>query len=94
MHRRFSPLGTARDHFWLTLGMARSLGVNLTDALQRGDLGRGDYADLVTQCRGCDAARACVVWMGQQTDIAARAPDFCANQAAYGGLQDRAARTA
>ena len=79
MHRRFSPLGDSRAHFWLTLGMARTLGVTLTDALDSGQITRADYAETVTRCRGCDAALDCAVWMGQQTCSAESAPSYCAN---------------
>ncbi len=51
------PMGDVNFHYWLTLGMAKAVGVNLTDALHKGQISRAQYADIVTRCRGCTMGR-------------------------------------
>jgi hypothetical protein len=64
-------------HFWLTRGMARRLGVNLTEALQQGVITRGDYADLLARCRACADTQACIEFLAEHPDRAAAPPEGC-----------------
>lgn len=73
------PMGDIHAHYWLTLGMARAVGVNLTKALQEGQITRDQYADIVTRCRSCQWCEGCTNWLAQQTDIAETVPKTCAN---------------
>jgi hypothetical protein len=70
--------GRLSKHFWLTQGMARTIGVNVNEALQSGHLGRGEYAELVAQCCHCDRCESCMAWMGRQLTGADALPDWCA----------------
>ncbi|TCP62369.1 hypothetical protein EV663_102214 [Rhodovulum bhavnagarense] len=70
--------GKLSHHFWLTQGMARTIGVNVNDALRDGRMGRGEYAEMVAKCCHCDRSEQCMAWMGKQTAGAERAPGWCA----------------
>lgn len=79
-------LGDPTRHFWITIGVSRCLGVNLSDALQDGKLTHSGYADLVTRCRTCPHAKACEEWMGQQCGRATTPPPGCLNGAVFEAL--------
>ena len=64
-------------HFWLTRGMARRLGVNLTEALQQGLITRDDYADILARCRACSDTQACLDFLAEHPDGATEPPDGC-----------------
>lgn len=70
--------GKLSKHFWLTQGMARTIGVNVNEALRAGRIGRGEYAELVAHCCHCDRAEQCLAWMGQQQTGAETLPGWCA----------------
>lgn len=63
----------------LTRGMARVLGVSLTDAVIDGWLTRAELGKLVDRCAACSQTSACTAWLSQ-----ARAqpcmPVFCPNK--------------
>lgn len=69
--------GRLSKHFWLTQGMARTIGVNLNDALKGGRLGRGVFAEMVAQCCHCDRTERCMPWLGRQGAGAEAIPDWC-----------------
>lgn len=73
-----TPLGDPNLHFWLTHSVARSAGLNLSEALQVGTLSADDYAAMVTQCRQCRHVTACQNWLADPADDFRRPPEFCA----------------
>jgi len=74
------PLGDIERHFWLTRSVARSIGVNLSDAMAENCLSPGDYTTMVTQCRAQGCFEACQRWLASQTSaIADGPPEYCAN---------------
>ncbi len=79
------PMGDTRAHFWLMMGMSKTIGVDLGEALREGRLSDSGYAEAVTRCRGCDSAQTCGVWLAQ-TDQADAAPDYCRNGEFFAGL--------
>jgi len=66
--------------FWHTQGVARSIGVGLTDALCDGRLNRMAYEEIVERCRDCPYDRDCEAWLAQPCEPADGAPKFCANK--------------
>ncbi|MEY4984254.1 MAG: hypothetical protein RIR62_2520 [Pseudomonadota bacterium] len=72
----------------LTRGMARVIGMNLTDAVVEGWLTRPELADLVDRCQGCDQSEACTRWLSR-TLSAEALPAYCANKAALEALAPR-----
>lgn len=69
----------------LTRGMARVLGVNLTDAVIDGWMSREELARLVDRCQACGHAADCTGWLAH-TARAAALPDYCANKGAIEAL--------
>lgn len=70
----------------LTRGMARVLGVNLTDAVVDGWMGREELAALVERCQRCERSAQCTGWLGRVSKAEAL-PDYCANKAALEALR-------
>lgn len=69
-------------HFWLTRGLARRLGINLTEAMRSGVLTRADFATMVARCRNCEAGvQACIGYLAEMPTASDTAPERCANRA-------------
>lgn len=66
-------------HFWLTRGMARRLGVNLTEAMHQGLLARSDFAAMVARCRDCPDTQACIDFLAEHPESIAAPPCGCVN---------------
>lgn len=86
------PLGVtaAERHFWLTQGMARTVGVNLTEAIAAGRITRSDLADLVVRCAGCEFPERCVRWMADGRHLGEDPPAYCLNHEAIAAIRARA----
>lgn len=71
--------------WWLTRGMARISGVNLSHAVVEGWLQRAELDRLVTRCAGCRQSASCEGWLA--TSGPARSmPEFCPNKPAIEAL--------
>ena len=80
-----TPLGDIRQHLTLVRRMARATGVDLDDAMQDGQLSNKDWADMVTNCRGCSNVAACQARL-QALELAGshdHAPEYCENSASF-----------
>lgn len=66
--------------WWLTRGMARISGVNLSRAVLEGWLQRDELEDLVTRCAACHRVKDCEAWL-TRSGSAKTMPDFCPNKA-------------
>lgn len=66
-------------HFWITRGMARRMGVNLTEAMHDGVLSQADFAAMINRCRGCPGAEGCKAYLADPVPGAGSAPDWCRN---------------
>lgn len=71
--------GDLDRHFWLTQGMARTLGIRFSDAMADGRLTAQGFADLVNTCRGCAMSQRCTFWMADVHSRTEPAPAFCEN---------------
>lgn len=69
----------------LTRGMARVLGVNLTDAVIDGWMSRDELAGLVDRCQACGQDAQCMDWLAR-TAKAQTLPGCCANKRALEAL--------
>lgn len=87
MTATLARLGDPNRAFWLTRSVARAIGVNLSEALHRGDLSAIDYAAMVTRCRRCPHAETCEAWLAVHGAGAERAPDCCTNAEALNRLR-------
>lgn len=81
-----SHLAAAPLAFGLTRGMARSVGVNLIEAVTEGWYSRQELADLVDRCAACGKVAPCSAWLAA-TPRAANLPAYCANKSEIEGLR-------
>ncbi len=65
--------------WWLTHGMARSVGVSLPHAVIEGWLTRAELSRLLDRCEKCDKSADCTHWLAQKAQ-AAVLPAFCVNK--------------
>lgn len=75
-------LGDLRTHFWKTVAMGKTCGVDLQAAIREGILTEADYADAITRCRGCPEPESCRKWLLEH-DRADAPPEFCTNRALW-----------
>lgn len=69
-------------HFWLTRSMARTVGVNLSEAIATGVIAPDEYGRMVNRCHQSNCASRCTEWLGQQGGGSpAGPPPFCAHSA-------------
>lgn len=80
-------MGDVHFHYWLTLGMAKAVGVSLTEALHDGRITRAQYADIVTRCRSCTWGGECTAWLARQSEIADSVPERCENHETFKALR-------
>ncbi|GAA3864360.1 DUF6455 family protein [Celeribacter arenosi] len=60
--------------------MAGTLGVDLSEEMQRGNLSEEDLRDRVHRCLSCTEPDLCTKFLDTHTDGAARAPGYCRNK--------------
>lgn len=74
--------------WWLTHGMARTVGVSLPHAVIEGWLTRRELAAMVSRCQVCGKSSDCTSWLAQvgQSDSL---PGFCSNKADIESLSPR-----
>jgi hypothetical protein len=65
------------QHYWLTNGMARSVGINLSHEIRSGRLAHKELQDTVARCALCPNAGQCAQWMGHQCAVASDPPAYC-----------------
>lgn len=80
----------AERHYWLTQGMARTVGVNLTEAIAAGRIARSDLAEMVVRCASCEFSEACVRWMADGRHLDENPPAYCLNHETIEALRARA----
>lgn len=66
--------------WWLTHGMARTVGVNLPRAVIEGWLTRAELAGLVGRCQTCGKAADCTSWLAVSPVPQEGLPTFCCNK--------------
>ena len=83
-----AQLGAIDRHFWLNRSVARTMGINFSEAMAEGKLDAQGYAELLTRCRagGCD--KECELWLACQKGRVDAAPDHCVNADALNQLRD------
>lgn len=73
------PLGDIERHFWLSRSVARSIGVNLSNAMADKRLSSEEYTMMITRCRAQGCHEACQRWLAAQTgDRPNTPPEYCA----------------
>lgn len=67
-------------HFWLTRSVARTIGLNLGEALASGRLTPEGYSIMIARCCKAGCSGRCSEWLGQQSGGQADAPPlYCAH---------------
>lgn len=77
-------LGDPRAHFWRVIKMAKACEVDLSTALDEGQINVADWADMITGCRGCTGAGKCDRLLREHV---ARAPAYCVNRETFAELR-------
>lgn len=84
---------TLRRHAALVDRMAETLGVDLEEAVMRGQMAPGALPDMVLRCTSCANPDGCEAWLEQQRAAsvaeaprAATTPYFCRNAGTFDGL--------
>lgn len=70
----------AHRAWWLTRGMARVSGINLSKAVVDGWLRRSELSGIIARCAACGSSEACEQWLAR-SGAARSMPDFCPNKA-------------
>ncbi|MCF1707384.1 DUF6455 family protein [Tabrizicola sp. J26] len=73
--------------FWLTIGMARKVGLNLQEALVEGWLTRRDLTQMVDGCTSCAHHVSCTRWLAMPGE--APLPAYCQNKPRLEAIQFR-----
>lgn len=80
MKPRATPLGDIERHFWLSQSVARTIGINLSEAMAENRLTPKDYTTMITRCRAQGCQDACQRWLAAQTTETPNGPpEYCAN---------------
>lgn len=80
------------DHdraFWTLRGVARVMGINFSEAMVTGRLGRAGYSDMIDTCIRSQCMPRCSHWLGQCSGCATSPPPDCANAARLEKLRQR-----
>ena len=67
-------------HAGLVNRMAETLGVDLAEEAQRGNLPPQDLRGVVLNCMGCREAGACESWLADHPEGADATPGYCRNK--------------
>lgn len=73
-------------HEQLVGRMADTLGVDLAEAVQRGELPPEDLRRSVFNCMGCREADACGHWLEEHSAGSDVTPEYCRNDALFRSL--------
>ena len=76
-------------HERLVSQMAETLGLDLVEEVQRGNLAPSELRNRVFRCVGCDCTQACASWMADHVQGAEAAPEYCRNHQMFADLAAR-----
>lgn len=79
-------LGNIRDHFLRVVKMSTACKVDLSTALDQGQIAADDYADMVTGCRGCTQVGKCDRLLAAMP-VLTEAPAYCVNRDEFADLR-------
>lgn len=73
-------------HARLVGRMTKTLGIDLVEAAQRGEIAQENLRSVVFACTGCTRAGECAHWLDSHAEGAEAAPDYCRNKALFDRL--------
>ena len=79
-------LGDPREHFWRVIKMAKANAVDLSTALDEGQIDIAAYADMIERCRGCPDVGRCDRDLAPMPQLD-EAPDYCVNKDVFAALK-------
>lgn len=74
-------------HAKLVAEMADTLGVDLIETMQRGNLDGEDLRQMVNKCTGCTSPCDCNDWLAAHKEGSDVAPDYCRNADTFAKLR-------
>ena len=77
-----------KHHAALVDRMAGVQGIDLEEAVMRGQTETADIADVVLKCTACTDPGACAHWLDAHQDGADNVPAYCRNAAFFDILKD------
>jgi hypothetical protein len=79
-------LGDARAHFWRVIKMAKACDVDLSTALDEGQIDIDGYEEMITGCRGCTQVGQCDKALATVEKLD-QAPEYCVNKDIFADLR-------
>lgn len=79
-------LGDMRAHFLRVVKMSKACEVDLSTALDEGQIDVDHYADMITACRGCTQVGKCDRLLADMP-VLPQAPDYCENRDEFAQLR-------
>ena len=70
-------LRDADGRYWLTHGMARAAGFNLSEEIKSGRISRSMLAEMISRCATCEMTDACVLHLANALPGGTPVPDWC-----------------
>lgn len=78
---------TLKRHAELVDRMADTLGLDLEEAIMKGQMQVDTLGEAVLRCSGCTQADGCNHWMDEQTATADQPPEYCRNSDLFAVLK-------
>jgi hypothetical protein len=75
-------------HAGLVDRMAGTQGIDMDEAVQRGDLAPGELEQTIYTCLGCSQTEACERWLSLNAEGAEATPGYCRNEAVFKSLKE------
>lgn len=79
-------LGNAREHFWRVIKMAKACDVDLSTAMDEGQINVSEWSDMITGCRGCAQVGKCDRLLRETAQLD-QAPEYCVNKETFAELR-------
>lgn len=77
-----------KKHAELVDRMSTTLGLDLEEAMMKGQMQLDTLGDAVLRCTGCDRTDACGHWLEEQQAPAEQPPGYCRNTHLFDLLKD------
>lgn len=77
-----------KRHAELVDRMSQSLGLDLEEAMMKGQMQMDTLGDAVLRCTGCAEADTCDHWLAAQSGQADQPPEYCRNTELFDLLRD------
>lgn len=76
-------------HAQLKDRMTDTLGIDMVEELQRGNVSEMEFIGSIRRCQACDDAEACAEWLDAHAEGGEAAPGFCRNKSLLDSLAQK-----